>query len=870
MKAQITPIKKLSYLVLWFVLFSFFGHGQKKSINAGWQFKLDKDASVWETINIPHTWNLKDAFDDEAGYYRGIGHYKKQVFFAESDAAKVHYLRFKGVNQDAKITVNGNLVGTHQGGYTAFTFNISAFLNFGAYNLIEVIVDNSHNEDIPPLDADFTFFGGIYRDVELLSKPKQHLALTDFSSEGFYVNYPSVSEEKAQLEVTARIDNFEDAQSTSQLRLEVLDANDSLVLSENENFKFTAIGALEKSIKFSDLKNPRLWSPERPYLYQLKIVLLDDQGVVLDRKTQQIGFRWVSVDASKGFYLNGKPYKLIGVNRHQDYDAYANAVPMALQKQDIQLIKDMGANVLRFAHYPQAQELYKLCDQLGILVWTEIPIVNKITNTKAFFDTALKMQEEQIKQYYNYPSVVMIGYMNEIFLRMDFDKKTPQAEKDQMKTHTYDLAEQLEKLTREKAPHHITVMALHYNELYNETKIADLPMLVGWNLYFGWYYETIADLGVFLDEQHQRFPNRPIMISEYGPGADVRVSAAQPERYDYSQQYQLKLHSSYVEQVQARDFVAGMTAWNFADFASEFRGETIPHINQKGLVTNNRVPKEIYYWYQAVLLKNTPVVHIANYQTDLTLFDNAPYEMTLFSNQASAKLSVNNAFFKEVTFNAGIARVLVPFTDGLNTLSLETASVIDEATFQVRRIESLKNEELKSFAINIGASIDFKDLETGVTYLADRPYKDGLYGYDSQSGKCERKLLANNIKNSNLEAVYQHVLVDCSRYKVAIPDGSYKVTLYFVEPQQTNQEHVIFNLNRQAEASEEKEQRIFDVLLNGTVMVSSLNLAKEYPNKYGVQHSFEIDILNNEGLTLTLKPLEGAPVISGILIETLE
>jgi len=870
MKAQITPIQKLVSLSLWFVLFSFLGHSQKKIINTGWQFKLEKEASVWKTVNIPHTWNQKDAFDDKAGYFRGIGHYKKQVFFAESDAQQVHYLRFKGVNQNAKITVNGSLIGTHQGGYTAFSFNITSFLKFGEYNSIEVSVDNAYNEDIPPLDADFTFFGGIYRDVELISKPKQHLTLSDFSSEGFYVNYPLISEDKAQLEVTVKIDNFDSVATTNQLRLQLLDSHGNVLLSEKENFEFSGGGALERTITFNDLKNPNLWSPANPYLYQLKLVLWDDQGAILDEKTQQIGFRWVSVDAKNGFHLNGKPYKLIGVNRHQDYEGYGNAVPIALQKQDIHLIKEMGANIIRFAHYPQSQELYKLCDQLGILVWTEIPVVNKITNSKTFFDTALTMQEEQIKQYYNYPSVVMFGYMNEIFLKMAFDKQKPQEEKDDMKKHIYDLAEQLEHLTRKKAPHHITVMALHYNELYNETKVADLPMLVGWNLYFGWYHDTIADLGLFLDEQHTRFPNRPMMISEYGPGADMRVSATKPLRYDYSQQYQLQLHRSYVEQVQARDFVAGMTAWNFADFASEFRGETIPHINQKGLVTYNREPKEIYYWYQSVLQNETPMAHIATYQTDLTLLHNEPYELTMFSNQVNAKLWVNNVFFKNVKFSSGLAKVSIPFTEGLNKLRLETDVVIDEASFNVQRIENLKKENIKSFAINIGASTDFKDFETGITFLADRVYSEGLYGYDAQSGKCTKKLLSNNIKNSNLEGIYQNVLMDCSTYKVAIPDGNYKVTLYFVEPQHTDQEDIIFNLNRQAEASEKKEQRVFDVELNEQRVLSHLNLAREYPNKYGVQEVFEVTVHNDQGLTLNLKAISGEPVISGILIESLE
>lgn len=867
MSHKIYHLNSLTILIC--VAFSFNVYAQSKTINSGWQYSEDKTS--WETINIPHTWNDQDAFDDEPGYRRGLGYYQKQIFIASEEKENIHYLKFNAVNQEATVFINGEKVGNHKGGYTAFNFEITKYLKFNNYNLIEVKVDNTHNENIPPLDADFTFYGGIYRDVELISVPKQHLSLKDFASDGYYVNYYNVSEKQAGVEVTLLVDNFDASSSKNHLYLKILDAENNLVLEEHVGFKLSATASKDITVTFPEIENPKLWSPNNPYLYHLEITLTDKNGKTLDSKSSNLGFRWATVDAEKGFFLNGKPLKLVGVNRHQDYEGYGNAVPLSLQKKDIELIKEMGSNVIRFAHYPHARELYKKCDELGILVWTEIPIVNKVTNTEAFFKVSKQMQKEHIKQYYNFPSVVMIGYMNEIFLRLAFDKKESDEEKEDRKQFTYNLAKQLEDLTRTEAPNHITVMALHFNELYNETKIADLPMLVGWNLYFGWYHDTIEDLGVFLDDQHQRYPNRSLLISEYGSGADVRVSATEPSRYDYSQEYQLLLHSGYYKQVKERNFVTGMTAWNFADFGSEFRGETIPHVNQKGIMQYNREPKEVYYWYQSVLKINEPFAHIANYQNDLNLIENNTYEVVVFSNQNKGKIYVNDTLYKDITFELGIAKIEVPFKQGLNTVKVETASTIDKTDFNVELFQNLKTNPKPVLAINVGTHICFRDAILEVTFLKDRPYSDNLYGYLPNSGKCTKKLIPFNISNTINEAVYQTVLVDCNAYKVDVPNGTYKVTLYFVEPQLKNKTKVLFNLKEDTDNSEaDVMHRIFDIKLNDKTITSQFNMAKTYEDKYGISQTSEINITKNEGLTIELDPIKGETIFSGILIEKLD
>ncbi|MAB48057.1 MAG: glycoside hydrolase family 2 [Flavobacteriaceae bacterium] len=862
-------INKITIMYLFFyVAFPFLCFSQSKTINSGWQYSEDK--THWQTVNIPHTWNAKDAFDDASGYRRGLGFYKKQIFVSSQDKDQIFYLKFNAVNQEATVYVNGKKITNHKGGYTAFNVEITSFLKFDAYNLIEVEVDNSHNDNIPPLDADFTFYGGIYRDVELIKVPKQHFSLKDFASDGFYVNYYNVSNEKAGVKVKVLIDNFEDKTNT-HLELKIFDADGNLIREEHQGLKLKAYETKTVEVTFSEIKNPKLWSPYNPYLYKLQLTLSDKNGTVLDQKQSNLGFRWTTFDAEKGFFLNGKPIKLIGVNRHQDYKDYGNAVPIELQKQDIHLIKNMAANVIRFAHYPHSRELYELCDELGILVWTEIPIVNKVTDSETFFEVSNTMQNEHIKQYYNYPSVVMFGYMNEIFLRLAFDRKSTEEEKKALKTTTLKLAKQLENLTRSLAPNHITVMACHLNEVYNETGIANLPMLLGWNLYFGWYDAQIEDLGKFLDDQYQRYPKRSMLLSEYGPGADVRIFTKTPKKFDFSTNYQAKLHQSYYKQITDRPFMTGMTAWNFADFGSEFRGDAIPHVNQKGLVQYDRTPKDIYYWYKSVLDEDAPFIYIVTDNLKgLTVFEEEAFPVQIYSNQNEVNVSLNGNNLGDFKVDNGVVSIDMPFTNGNNSIAVSTESISEEKTIKVNRIEAFDFKNFKRFGINLGAHFNFYDEAQNITFVPDQEYKKEWFGYKNGSAlgmtKDKNQGLPHNIKNTDAEPLFQTLLEGCAEYQLDVPEGNYNVKLYFVEPQIKSTEN-IYNLSEQSSESN-KTQRIFDVYINDGLIEKQLNLAQAYPEKYGV--TLQAIIQTKKGLTLKLNAIEGLPVISGILIEKID
>ncbi|MDA3905521.1 MAG: malectin domain-containing carbohydrate-binding protein [Bacteroidales bacterium] len=855
-------------------------YSQTLELNTGWQFKLDRGTLCfdWQTVNLPHTWNDKDAFDDEQGYFRGLGIYQKLIFLDDEKSELIHYLKFNGVNQYAQVYLNGKFVGEHKGGYTAFSFNITPYLSFNEYNLIEVKVDNSHNDNIPPLDADFTFYGGIYRTVQLISVPKQHISKSDFASDGYSIDYDYVDNKKVRVTLTVNVNNLSDFKSSNFLKIILNDADKNKLIVHTEKLELLPNNQKKLKIKLDEIQNPKLWSPESPYLYNLEISLLDNSENILETNYSSVGFRWFNLDAEKGFFLNGKPYKLIGVNRHQDYEGFGNAVPIELQKQDIHLIKNMGANFIRFAHYPHSRELYDLCDRLGILVWSEIPIVNKVSNSKEYFETCLNMQKEHIKQYYNFPSVVMFGYMNEIFLRLAFDNKLSESERENTKKTSVILAQKLESLTRKLAPNRLTVMALHFNEMYNETGIADIPMLIGWNLYFGWYHDKINDLGSFLDDQHQRFPNRSIMVSEYGSGADTRIFTTTPKKYDFSLDYQFLLHKGYYNQVTKRDYVVGMAAWNFADFGSEFRGDAIPHVNQKGLVQYNREPKDIYYFYKANLFKDQPFIHIGTSNLrGLSLVNQDTYPVKIYSNQAEIEVFLNDEILSKTSVNNGFVIINFPFTNGSNDIFVKSGQISTQSTIDVHKTDNFQAMKINDrIGINIGAHFNFYDTENQITWLPDRVFTQGLYGHKNGevylANKDNHQGIPNNIKNTTAEPLYQTMLMACTDYKVDVPNGKYKIALFFVEPKIKSKDQNLYNLNsyNQSKDSHSKDRRIMDIIANGQLFIKNLNLAEEFPDKYGVKNSFEIDIRNNTGLEIRLKPIEGEIVISGILIEKIQ
>lgn len=579
--------------ITFIIIFIVFGAAKAQRITTDlcndWQFKKPGDS--FQLINLPHSFNTKDAFNDTPGYYRGEAIYQKVLSTGTWDRTNRHFVKFYGVNQLAVVKINGETISSHNGGYTAFVVEITDALTY-SNDTLTVIVNNKHDLSIPPLMGDFTFYGGIYRKVEHISVSQIHFDLDVYGADGVFIDPVKVSDRLAELRIRIFPKHFEETKHSIYL-----DVTDPSGRNVAETDKFVWKQELSCWTGFVILSEPVLWSDKSPERYNFKFELVEKvTGERLDELSFPYGIRYFRFDAKEGFFLNGEHCKLVGVNRHQDRPNIGNALTEDQHIQDMDLIREMGANFLRTAHYPQDPVITDYCDRNGILVSMEIPLDHQISEDPKFNKNCKTMMLEMIHQYYNHPSVIIWAYMNEMGLRMDPVKDSLEM------TRVAALAQELEDLTRKTDPYRYTMIPNHgYFDIYEKFGFFDIPMIVGWNLYFGWYVPDFDGFGKFLDMAHEKVPDKPIIVTEYGAGADPRISSFDPVRFDFSVNWSVDFHESHLKQILERDFVAGSAVWNMFDFGSEKRKDAVPHINNKGLCGYDRIPKAPYYVYQAHL-----------------------------------------------------------------------------------------------------------------------------------------------------------------------------------------------------------------------------------------------------------------------------
>jgi beta-galactosidase len=860
-----------------------------KTIHTGWLFQKGEvsinngieNPDDWERINLPHTWNSTDDSDDESGFYQGPGWYAKVLRIPAEWAEKQVYIHFEGANQETDVYMNGEKVGNHKGGYTAFSFHLSPHLKYDDNNLLMVRVTNEIDEDIPPLRADFTFYGGIYRNVRLIVTETVHFDMNNHASEGIFTQLENASNEKADVAVTGKIVNSLPQNSRIRFETRIIDQNNTVVASESQRINLSAGEEFAFQTEPMEIVNPNLWSPDDPYLYRILVQIFTTgrNEQLLDEMILPLGVRWFDFDDQNRFVLNGEPLKLIGANRHQDLPEKGNALSDDDHRRDFEKIKEMGFNFVRLAHYPQAKEIYRLCDELGLLVWTEIPIVVHITQSEAFTNNSMNMMREQIRQTINNPSVVFYGYMNELMLR--FNGMTEE-ERVLEGAATVELAEKLERLTEEEAPLHKTVMAVHFYEGYNKYGLADVADVLGWNLYFGWYYHNMEDLTPYLAEQHELYPNRPLILSEYGPGADVRNRTESPMAWDFTEDYQMLMHQSYLDQMMNMDFLAGFAAWNFADFGSERRKDAIPHVNQKGLVNFDRSEKNVAFLYRAYF-SDKPVLHIAlqDFTQQGGIEDEkgkaaSTHPVKVFSNAGEVELFVNGQSIGTKQVEKHVVVFDVPFHDGLNKLEavdnngLKASTDVDYTLYTIPLATSVNNE----IAVNVGSHFSFYDPDTRIMWMADREYTSGMWGYQggapyiSPGGRKPKPGTSDNILGVNNDPLFQTYNEGIGGYQFDVKDGLYEVTLCFVEPESRNrEEEIIFNLSDNVETDLNVGNRVFHLDINNTRVLNNLNLAREFGPLRGVTYTFQVITSNGDGIKLQFDPIEGEPVLSAIRVK---
>ena len=887
-------MKKLFYI---FILLFIVGWAQAQqrvvyTINDGWKFTKGSpfeaqltgcDDSSWETVNIPHTWNDKDADDETPGFYRGPVWYRKQLFIDKSQEGRQAVIYFEGANQEVRFYLNGQFVGEHKGGYTRFCFDITSHLRYGQENLFAIYVNNVYNPNIPPLSADFTFFGGIYRDVYLQFMNPVHIATNDYASSGVYIRTPEVNNSAASVEITTLLTN--DMPQATEIRVEniICDADGKEVKKTQAEVKLAAGETKTDISKKIKIDSPRLWDIDDPYRYMVYTRILDKRkGTLLDEVVNPLGLRWFKFDSEKGFFLNGKGRKLIGTARHQDYFQKGNALRDELHVQDVLLLKEMGGNYLRVSHYPQDPVIMEMCDKLGIVTSVEIPVVNAVTETEEFLHNSVEMAKEMVRQDFNRPSVMIWGYMNEIFLRR------PYTEGKQLEDYyrfTEKVARALEATIREEDPSRYTMMAYHnMPQYYEDAHLTEIPMIQGWNLYQGWYEPDINEFQRLLDRAHKVYKGKVLMVTEYGPGVDPRVHSYQPERFDFSQEYGLVYHKHYLNEMMKRPFVAGSSLWNLNDFYSESRVDAVPHVNNKGVVGLNREKKDVYWFYKTALSRR-PILVIGNreWKSRGGVVNTAQKEciqsVPVFSNAEEVELFVNNKSLGKKKIEDNYALFDVPFVGGENLLEAVAVTggnkLRDMLRIQFQLVGSqLKDEAVPFTELNVmlGSPRYFEDRAANVAWIPEQEYKPGSWGfiggtsYRRQTGFGTMLGSDIDIHGTDMNPIFQTQRVGIKSFKADVPNGEYSVYLHWAELESDKErEALVYNLGADSEQTF-AGNRSFGISINGTTVSDDFNVARDYGYTRAVIKKFVITVKDGKGVSVDFHKKEGEPILNAIRI----
>ena len=618
------------------------------NLNNDWIFIKDTtDISVreGETINLPHSWNAIDGQDGGNDYFRGSCLYAKTIKLSELPNAGRYYLEFRGTNSSADLYINGKKLACHDGGYSTWRVDITEEL--AEEIAIAVIVDNSANETVYPQMADFTFYGGIYRDVNLICVDETHFDLDYYGAPGLKIT-PTVNGADATVEVEVFVKNFTEGQ---KLVYAIYDKD------ENELQK---IESTDTKVTF-EIKNVHLWNGRKdPYLYCCEVEIVEDEKV-LDNVCNRFGCRTFKIDPNNGFILNGEEYPLRGVSRHQDRWGVGNALLPEHHKEDIELICEVGATTIRLAHYQHDQYFYDLCDEYGLVIWAEIPYISR--HMPGGRENTISQMKELVVQNYNHPSIVVWGLSNEISIAGSDD--------DLLENHHIlnDLVHELDKTRL------TTIAAVSMCKM--EDPYIQIPDVVSYNHYFGWYGGDTSMNGPWFDKFHEMFPNIPIGCSEYGCEA-LNWHTSDPRQGDYTEEYQAYYHEELIKQLFTRKYIWATHVWNMFDFGADARAEGGENgQNHKGLMTFDRkYKKDSFYAYKAWLVSPEvdPFVHLCGKRyvdrvedvTKVTVYSNLP-EVELFVNGESiGKKTAEDHFFYFDVKNEGETTIVAKagdFTD---------------------------------------------------------------------------------------------------------------------------------------------------------------------------------------------------------------
>lgn len=606
--------------------------------NNGWEFKkgpFPTDAmqtaarwnADWEQVNVPHTWNADDMQKKTNSFYAGVAYYRKYYVFPESLEGKRLFLRFEGVGACAEVYVNGYLVGTHKGAYSAFVCEIGSQVRLGEENEIVVKADNAARPDVIPVNhALFGVYGGIYRPVWLIVTEPCNIVVNDCASPGVYITQKNVSKQSADVSVRVKLDNATLAPAALELENAIYTREGKLVKVHRQSFELTPQG-VQSYVSDFKISHPHLWQGrEDPYLYKV-VSRLKQDGQVIDEVIQPLGLRKYEAVAGKGFFLNGKKYPMYGVTRHQDWWGMGSALTNREHDFDLEQIMEVGATTVRFAHYQQSDYIYSRCDTLGLIIWAEIPFVNRVTGQE--WDNVHQQMRELIRQSFNHPSIYVWGIHNEVYHPHGY---------------TAALTQSVHDLCKLEDPDRYTVAVNGYG--HAEHPVNGNTDIQGMNRYFGWYEKKIQDIKPWIEKMEKEYPWQRLMLTEYGADANIEhqtelLGDALNWGSDfYPETFQTKTHEYQWGVISQHPYILASYLWNMFDFAvPQWKRGGVDARNMKGLITFDRkIRKDAFYWYKANWSKE-PVLYLT--QRRNTERERRETSVTVYSNLGTPRVFLN-------------------------------------------------------------------------------------------------------------------------------------------------------------------------------------------------------------------------------------
>ena len=631
------------------------------NINDGWHFSKDYEQvpkeipTDWESVQLPHTWNASDGQDGGNDYYRGKCLYIKEINREALPKNDRYFLEINGANSSAEVFINGECIAHHDGGYSTWRVDLTERLK--NKNILAIAVDNSPNDSVYPQMADFTFYGGLYRDVNLIAVSNSHFDLEYYGSQGITVT-PVIEGDNANVEIVTFLTDLKDAQN---IRYSVFDRDNNIItesVSKDNRFNFTIL-------------NVHKWQGRRdPYLYSVSAELIEGD-TVLDNIKTSFGCRSFCIDPDNGFILNGEEYPLRGVSRHQDRLGIGNALLPHHHREDMELIMELGATTVRLAHYQHDRYFYDLCDKNGLVVWAEIPYISK--HLPKGKDNTITQMKELVLQNYNHPSIVVWGLSNEISMNGSDD--------DLIDNHII-LNDTVHELDKTRLT---TVAAVSMAKI--DDPYIHISDVVSYNHYFGWYGGDTSMNGPWLDNFHKRYPDKPIGVSEYGcEGLDWHSS--NPVQGDYTEEYQAYYHEELIKQLFTRKYLWATHVWNMFDFGADARAEGGENgQNHKGLITfDRRYKKDSFYAYKAWLSKE-PFVHICSKRYIDRVEDVT--KVKVYSNQPQVELFVNGKSIGKMKSKEHFFCFKVK-NEGESSIVARAGNLTDES--RIRKVESMNQD----------------------------------------------------------------------------------------------------------------------------------------------------------------------------------